>query len=75
MILIVCVCEYEDSKRIDFSNIQSTWKPIYLSILCGLMIMFKHLKIVFWVFLSKHPQKVFKQFSTKVYQMPQKKEG
>ena len=39
------------------------------------MIIFKHLKIIFWVFLSKHPQKVFKQFSTKVYQMPQKKEG
>ena len=39
------------------------------------MIVFKHLKIIFWVFLSKHPQKVFKQFSTKVYQMPQKKEG
>ena len=39
------------------------------------MIIFKHLKIIFWVFLSKHPQKVFKRFSTKVYQMPQKKEG
>lgn len=39
------------------------------------MIIFKHLKIIFWVFLSKHPQKVFKQFSTMVYQMPQKKEG
>ena len=39
------------------------------------MIIFKHLKITLGAFLSKHPQKVFKQFSTKVYQMPQKKEG
>ena len=30
MILIVCVCEYEDSKRIDFSNIGGTWKPKYI---------------------------------------------
>ena len=30
MILIVCVCEYEDSKRNDFSNIWGTWKPKYI---------------------------------------------
>ena len=45
---------------------------MYLSMFCGLKIIFENLKITLWHFFSEELQALFKEFKTKVYQMSRK---